>query len=39
MIHIREKTSWKTKRGMVKSSGQGWYKDVEMRELEKVGRG
>jgi hypothetical protein len=39
MIHRRQKISWKTKRRMVKNSGQGWYKDVEMRELEKVGRG
>ena len=38
-IHRREKTSWKTKRGMVRSSGQGWYEVLEMRELEKVGRG
>jgi len=39
MIHRWENTSWKTKRGMVKSSGQSWYKDVAMREMEKVGRG
>ena len=35
----REQTSWKTQRKMVRCSGQGWYEDVEVQELEKVGRG
>jgi hypothetical protein len=38
-IHIRGKTSWKAPRMMFRCCGQRCYEDVEMQELEKVGRG
>lgn len=38
-VHRREKTNWKAKRVMVRSSGQGWYEVLEKQEMEKVGRG